>query len=181
MANAEDEAPEEAAPVSRRAEAGATRDRRAGLDPRRLSHARLEPNPALVRQAQQRTKSIENRVADRITAFAGSMPFVYIHIAWFGCWIGFGVEKYPYGLLTMIVSLEAIFLSIFVLVSQNRQAAKDRVRSDVEYEINVKAELEVAHLHEKTDRLREDMLDRLAKLERLLGGGRPPNPTPRAS
>jgi uncharacterized membrane protein len=52
------------------------------------------------------------------------MPFVYIHLAWFGCWIGFGVEKYPYGLLTMIVSLEAIFLSTFVLISQNRADAK---------------------------------------------------------
>ena len=54
----------------------------------RLSHVSLEPNPALVEHADQRAKSIENRVADRITAFAGSMPFVYIHIAWFGCWIG---------------------------------------------------------------------------------------------
>jgi uncharacterized membrane protein len=52
----------------------------------------LEPHPALVRQAEQRARSIENRIADRITAFTGSMPFVYIHIAWFGCWIGFGVE-----------------------------------------------------------------------------------------
>jgi uncharacterized membrane protein len=79
-----------------------------------------EPNPALVRQAEQRAQSIQNRIADRITAFAGSMRFVYIHILWFGCWIGFGVENYPYGLLTMIVSLEAIFLSTFVMISQNR-------------------------------------------------------------
>ena len=64
------------------------------MPPKRLSHRGFEPNPALVRQADQRAKSIENRVADRITAFAGSMPFVYIHIAWFGCWVGFGVEGY---------------------------------------------------------------------------------------
>jgi hypothetical protein len=76
---------------------GVTQARRAGFDRQRLSQLPLEPNPALVRQAQQRTKSIENRVADRITAFAGSMPFVYIHIAWFSCWIGFGFEGYPYG------------------------------------------------------------------------------------
>jgi uncharacterized membrane protein len=87
-------------------------------------------NPALVRQAEQRRKSIENRIADRITAFAGSMAFVYIHLAWFGCWIGFGVEKYPYGLLTMIVSLEAIFLSTFVLISQNRADAKHQAVAD---------------------------------------------------
>ena len=99
-----------------------------------LSPRRLEPNPALVRQADQRAKSFENRVADRITAFAGSMPFVYIHIAWFGCWIGFGVERYPYGLLTMIVSLEAIFLSTFVMISQNRADAKRQVVSDLQWQ-----------------------------------------------
>ena len=103
---------------------GAARARRAGFDRRRVSHLPLEPNPALVRQAEARAKSIENRIADRITAFAGSMPFVYIHILWFGCWIGFGVENYPFGLLTMIVSLEAIFLSTFVMISQNRADAK---------------------------------------------------------
>lgn len=61
-------------------------------------------------------------------------------------------DPFPFGLLTMIVSLEAIFLSIFVLISQNRQSEKDRIRSEIEYEVNVKAELEVAFLHEKTDR-----------------------------
>ena len=90
----------------------------------RVSHLPLEPNPALVQQAQERAQSSQNRIADRITAFAGSMRFVYIHIVWFGCWIGFGVEHYPYGLLTMIVSLEAIFLSTFVMISQNRADAK---------------------------------------------------------
>ena len=97
------------------------------------------------------------------------MWFVYIHIIWFASWIGFGVEKYPYGLLTMIVSLEAIFLSCFVLISQDRQSAKDRLRSDIEYEVNIKAELEVAHLHEKTDRIHEEMLDRFMRIEKALG------------
>jgi uncharacterized membrane protein len=100
----------------------------------RLSQRGLERNPALVRQAEQRARSIENRIADRITAFAGSMPFVYIHIAWFGCWIGFGVENYPYGLLTMIVSLEAIFLSTFVMVSQNRADAKRQAIADQQWQ-----------------------------------------------
>src|SRR5512133_3822665 len=103
------------------------------MQPKRLSHRGLEPNPALVRQADQRARSIENRVADKITAFAGSMQFVYIHIAWFACWIGFGVEDYPYGLLTMIVSLEAIFLSTFVLISQNRADAKRQVIADQQW------------------------------------------------
>ena len=75
----------------------------------------------------------ENRFADRVTAFAGSMRFVYIHVIWFGCWIGFGVEDYPYGLLTMIVSLEAIFLSTFVLISQNRADAKRQVLADQQW------------------------------------------------
>jgi uncharacterized membrane protein len=65
----------------------------------------------------------------------------------------------------MIVSLEAIFLACFVLISQNRQAEKDKVRADIEYEVNIKAELEVAHLHEKTDRIYETLTDRFAHLE----------------
>ena len=58
------------------------------------------------------------------------MLFVYVHIVWFACWIGFGVEGYPYGLLTMVVSLEAIFLSTFVLISQNRADARRQVIAD---------------------------------------------------
>ena len=61
------------------------------------------------------------------------MIFVYIHIIWFGCWIGFGVEQYPYGLLTMIVSLEAIFLSTFVMISQNRADAKRQIVADQQW------------------------------------------------
>ena len=62
------------------------------------------------------------------------MRFVYIHILWFGCWIGFGVENYPYGLLTMIVSLEAIFLSTFVMISQNRADAKRQAIADQQWQ-----------------------------------------------
>ena len=76
---------------------------------------------------------MQSRIADRITAFAGSMLFVLIHIIWFGYWIDFGVESYPYALLTMIVSLEAIFLSTFVLISQNRADAKRQVIADEQW------------------------------------------------
>ena len=93
-----------------------------------------EPNPALLEHARKRAESVQNRIADRITTFAGSMAFVYIHVVWFGCWIGFGVEKYPYGLLTMIVSLEAIFLSTFVMISQNRADAKRQVVADQQWQ-----------------------------------------------
>jgi uncharacterized membrane protein len=96
--------------------------------------AALEPNPALVQHAQARAESIQNRIADQITKFAGSMRFVYIHIIWFGAWIGFRVEHYPYGLLTMIVSLEAIFLSTFVMISQNRADQKHQVVADQEWQ-----------------------------------------------
>jgi uncharacterized membrane protein len=90
-------------------------------------------DPALLKHQEQRAKNVQNRIADRITAFSGSMTFVYIHILWFGLWIGLGVEKYPFGLLTMIVSLEAIFLSTFVMISQNRADAKRQVIADDQY------------------------------------------------
>jgi len=91
-------------------------------------------NPALIEQERERRKSVENRIADRITAFSGSMQFVYLHVIWFGLWIGLGVEGYPYGLLTMIVSLEAIFLSTFVMISQNRADAKREVLANQEWQ-----------------------------------------------
>jgi uncharacterized membrane protein len=90
-------------------------------------------NPALIEHARRRRQSIENRIADRITDFSGSMQFVYLHALWFACWIGLGVEAYPYGLLTMIVSLEAIFLSTFVMISQNRGDEKREVLANQEW------------------------------------------------
>jgi uncharacterized membrane protein len=95
--------------------------------PRRLPQP---VNPALLKHQEEAARDVQNRVADRITTFAGSMTFVYLHILWFGLWIGLGVEKYPFGLLTMIVSLEAIFLSTFVMISQNRADAKRQVIAD---------------------------------------------------
>ena len=116
------------------------------------------------------------RIADWIAWFSGSMPFLILNGGWFIIWIAINTlplglpafDPYPFGLLTMIVSLEAIFLSCFVLISQNRQAQKDKVRSDIEYEVNIKAELEVAHLHEKTDRIYENMMARFEKVEKAL-------------
>jgi uncharacterized membrane protein len=116
------------------------------------------------------------RVADWIAWFSGSMPFLFLNAVWFGAWIAVNTlplgirpfDPFSFGLLTMIVSLEAIFLSCFVLISQNRQAEKDHVRSDVEYDVNIKAELEVAHLHEKTDRIYTEMLERFNRLDNHL-------------
>jgi len=121
--------------------------------------------------------TVVQRIADWIAWFSGSMQFLALNVAWFIAWIVINTshvgripqfDPYPFGLLTMIVSLQAIFLSIFVLISQNRQAEKDHVRSDIEYDVNIKAELEVAHLHEKTDRIYEEMLQRFTRLEHLM-------------
>lgn len=117
------------------------------------------------------------RAIDWIAWFSGSVHFLILTAVWFTVWIAvntlpLGVpafDPFPFGLLTMIVSLEAIFLSCFVLISQNRQAEKDHLRSDIEYDVNIKAEMEIAHLHEKTDLLREQMLEQLARLENMLG------------
>jgi uncharacterized membrane protein len=87
-------------------------------------------DPALRAYVEQRAHDFEDRVADAITAFAGSMRFVYIHIIWFSAWLILGIEDYPYGLLTMIVSLESVFWSTFVLISQNRSDEKSQVLAD---------------------------------------------------
>jgi uncharacterized membrane protein len=96
---------------------------------------RLVVNPALVEHARERQQKLNNRIADRITAFSGSMRFVYLHALWFACWIGFRIEHYPFGLLTMIVSLEAIFLSTFVMISQNRADSKREVLANQEWQM----------------------------------------------
>ena len=126
--------------------------------------------------------SVLLRIADWLAWFSGSMPFLMSHTVWFILWISLNTfilgdkafDPFPFGLLTMIVSLEAIFLACFVLISQNRQAQKDKVRADIEYEVNIKAELEVAHLHEKTDRIYENMMAKFEKLERGMASSQQP-------
>jgi uncharacterized membrane protein len=97
-----------------------------------------------------RLRKDQDHVADAITRFAGSMSFVYLHLAWFTVWIlanvgllgsAFVFDPFPFGLLTMIVSLEAIFLSTFVMISQNREAARAEVRADLDFETNLEAEI----------------------------------------
>jgi uncharacterized membrane protein len=118
--------------------------------------------------------TVFQRAADWIAEFSGSMPFLALNFIWFAFWIAFNVlpvgiaqfDPYPFGLLTMIVSLEAIFLSCFVLISQSRQAEKDRVKSDLEYQVNLKAELEVAQLHNKVDKMYEAMQAHFARIEK---------------
>jgi uncharacterized membrane protein len=126
-------------------------------------------------QAIDERLTIFTRLADFTAAFSGTFTFLLLHGVWFAIWIGLNIgvvpgtntfDPYPFGLLTMVVSLEAIFLSCLVLISQNRQAAKDRIRSDVEYDANIRAGLEVTQLHVKIDQLQEQVLARLAALEK---------------
>jgi len=91
-------------------------------------------HPALVRVQEQRAANLQNRIADAITKFAGSMLFVYLHIALFAVWM-LAFERKPWPTLTLIVSLEAIFLSTFVMISQNRADQKRQVLADHEWEI----------------------------------------------
>ena len=110
------------------------------------------------RQHFRRLRTEQDRIADRVTGFAGSLKFVYIHAIWFTVWIvlnigllGVGLEfdSFPFGLLTMIVSLEAIFLSTFVMVTQNRQAKRSDLRSQVDFESNLTSLIWTAHVAEK--------------------------------
>jgi uncharacterized membrane protein len=119
-----------------------------------------------INEETEDNRTTVRKIADWISEFSGSLPFLFIHIGIFFVWIVLnagplsrtgigGFDPFPFGLLTMVVSLEAIILSVFVLLSQNRQVARDRVRNDIEYQVNLKAELEIAHLHEKVDELHE--------------------------
>ena len=127
-------------------------------------------NPALLKHAEERAQDGQNRLADRITEFAGSMAFVYLHVIWFSCWIGFGVEKYPFGLLTMIVSLEAIFLSTFVMISQNRADAKRQVLADQQWKTvqeEDRQNKELLGLSNQQDHQNKELLDLSSQILRL--------------
>jgi CRP/FNR family cyclic AMP-dependent transcriptional regulator len=143
-----------------------------------------ETSNLLVRTASRNVNEVEEdkrtkvmKIADWISEFSGSIPFLLIHIVIFFIWIILNVrplsrapfgnfDPFPFGLLTMVVSLEAIILSVFVLLSQNRQASRDRARNEVEYNVNLKAELEIAHMHEKFDQLNVEVLARLEAIQK---------------
>jgi uncharacterized membrane protein len=139
----------------------------------RLLQSRVSRN---VNEEMEEKLSLLQSISDWVAWFSGSLQFLLLHAAWFVIWVGWNItmpesrefDPFPFGLLTMIVSLEAIFLSCIVLISQNRQVAKDKIRNDIEYDINVKAELEVTHLHEKIDHIHEQMSVKFAELERSL-------------
>lgn len=144
---------------------------------------RLRENVRLLHGAASRNvnKEVEEetpalmRAVDGIAAVAGSLSFLLIHLGIFATWILLNVEplarstvggfdSYPFGFLTLCVSLEAIVLSCLLLLSQNRQSARDRVRNEIEYAVNLKAELEIANLHEKVDAMNVEVLKRLESI-----------------
>ncbi len=119
------------------------------------------------------------RVSDVIATTAASQWFLMVHVVWFGVWIIANLlaahqmlpavwefDPFPFGLLTMVVSLEAIFLAIFVMVSQNRQSEKDRLRTDLDYQVNLKAQTEIMGLSRKMDMLQQNLLGGLGTQER---------------
>ncbi|MFT3694423.1 MAG: DUF1003 domain-containing protein [Kofleriaceae bacterium] len=125
--------------------------------------------------------NIVMRVADWVAAFSGSITFLVLHAFFFAFWIIFNgtslaFDPFPYNLLTMTVSLEAIMLSTLLLFSSNRSAARDAIRNNIEYEVNLKAELEVAHLHEKSDAMHTEMNERFARIEKALNISRVSKP-----
>ena len=154
----------------------------AAMDLLAATGRRLRHNAMLIRNAATRnpndedqtdTRSLVMKTADWIAEFSGSLPFLFIHLGLFAVWILLnvkllpfgGFDPFPFGFLTLVVSLEAIILSVFVLLSQNRQVQRDKVRNDIEYDVNLKSEMEIAHMHEKVDGIYSELTRRLERIE----------------
>jgi len=118
-----------------------------------------------LRRKADRQRGLPGKMADVITDFSGSLSFVYLHVAWFGFWIlvntgKFGIapfDPFPYGLLTMVVSLEAIFLSAFVLISQNRLSDEADQRANLDLQIGLLTEHEMTHVLRMLNEVREKL------------------------
>lgn len=141
--------------------------------------------PRTASEEIRKLMGLEDKIADELTRFAGSMKFVYVHTVWFAVWIlinlgvlglGLAFDKFPFGLLTLIVSLEAIFLSTFVMISQNRQAQAAEVRSELDYETNVKAEQEIELIMTALERIASkqgvDISDLVSQHKRVRGAAK---------
>ena len=119
-------------------------------------------HPVVAKLRVKRAADVQLRIADAITAFAGSMPFVYVHVAVFAVWM-LVVERSPWPTLTLVVSLEAIFLSTFVMIGQNRAAAFQQAKADhdfVEQELELKTNTELTReIHVLTTELHRRVID----------------------
>jgi uncharacterized membrane protein len=144
--------------------------------PSKRHHSTLPANiikeahtPVVLQEAERRAASVQLRVADAITTFAGSMRFVYAHIIIFGIWIAsglFGLDKSPFELLTLIVSLEAIFLSTFVMIAQNRQASFAQAKADHDFISQEKELMTNTELTKEIHRLTTELHSRLMTAEK---------------
>ena len=135
------------------------------LIPRRLLHGKAAHHPVVLEEAERRSQDLQLRLADRITTFAGSMKFVWLHAAIFFVWMAF-LEKSPWPTLTLVVSLEAIFLSTFVMIGQNRQSAFQQAKADHDFgaqELELKTNTELTRqIHLLTVELHRRLIDRSA-------------------
>lgn len=138
-------------------------------------------------EATPKRPDFGQRLSDILTSVAGDIRFVYFSFIWFFVWItvNLGVipgiepfDPFPFGFLTMLVSLEAIFLSLFVLISQNIQTKRDKIRNDIEYDVNIKAELGIRDLHDKVEEMQALLVSHLSRLntnvDRIQTGKLPP-------
>ncbi len=122
-------------------------------------------------------KTMATMIADAVPAFTGSIGSLVFHALFFTAWIVVNLaliralkifDPFPFSFLSIIISLESIFLTLFVLTSQNRQSARDRIRSDIEFESSMNAEMKIAYLHEKIDKLTESHYQVLVNTQKLL-------------
>lgn len=148
----------------------------------RMLSSRLRATSVLVQERMiinaneviARKQSLGDRVSDFFIGKASNAVFVLLSLVWFVVWIALNLrlipgidpfDPFPFGLLTMVVSLEMVFLSLFILIKQSRQAADEKVRNDVEYEVNVRSELGIRNLTNQVDLLEQNILRRLERLE----------------
>jgi uncharacterized membrane protein len=130
--------------------------------------------PVVLQEAERRAASVQLRVADAITTFAGSMRFVYLHALIFGVWCAtglFGLDKFPFEFLTMAVSLEAIFLSTFVMIAQNRQASFAQAKADHDFESQETELATNTELTKEIHRLTQELHERLLEAEAAIKSG----------
>lgn len=120
---------------------------------------------------EQTRVTLWQKFSDMVARVSASQYFTLLHVAWFGSWISANLlamvgwapfqpwDPFPFGLLTMVVSLEAIFLAIFVMVSQSRQSEKDRIKADLDYRVNVKAQTEIMSISRRLERIEQHLIE----------------------
>jgi uncharacterized membrane protein len=138
-----------------------------------LKRATISRNPVA---AGPDDRTFGERLADRIAQFGGSWTFILLFLGALGCWVvlntvilasrGGGFDPFPYILLNLFLSMLASLQAPVIMMSQNRQSAKDREDASNDYEVNLKSEIEIRHLHEKLDDLREKQWEALVQMQR---------------